>query len=228
MLHHESVEVYRSAQVPTKHVEALVASRKFNVWFGKASANFDLTSITVLAVSMFGPNVGFAYMSTDAALDGEVVPGLVFLRGDAVSVLPLITCEDTGQVFVALTCQARVPVGQDRFLEIPAGCMDENACFKSQATKELAEELHMSLTVQDLKFLGTYHASPGGCDEAITLFSTCSTMSHDEMNELQQRITGNIVEGERITVRLFPLKDIHKHCTDMKLITALYLHGIAE
>ena len=49
-------------------------------------------------------------------------------------------------------------------------------------------------------------------------------MNRASMADLSERLTGNHEEGERITVRLLPVKDIHTRYTDMKLLTALNLY----
>lgn len=68
---------------------ALIKSDNFKLWHTRVKHDFIITKITMLAVSRFGKNVSFAYISTNAkrAFDGAKVPGLMFICGDSVAVL---------------------------------------------------------------------------------------------------------------------------------------------
>lgn len=50
----------------------------------------SITKITMLMVYMFGSNVGFINVETEACYQGKRLPGFVFIRGDAVAVLVLV------------------------------------------------------------------------------------------------------------------------------------------
>jgi hypothetical protein len=65
-------------------------------------------------------------VQTHTTLGDATVPGIVFMRGGAVSILPILTCgEDT---HVLLCRQARVPAGFAAFPEIPAGRRAHSGC----------------------------------------------------------------------------------------------------
>ena len=61
------------------------------------------------------------HRQTHTTLGEAIVPGIVFMRGGAVSILPILTCG--GDTYVLLCRQARVPAGFAAFPEIPAGAV---------------------------------------------------------------------------------------------------------
>ncbi len=75
---------------------------------------------------------------THTTFGEHVVPGIVFMRGGAVSILPILQCD--GQRHVLLCRQPRLPVGLAQFPEIPAGMLDGSGKFSGVAAKELEEE----------------------------------------------------------------------------------------
>ncbi|XP_057724753.1 nudix hydrolase 14, chloroplastic-like [Arachis stenosperma] len=68
------------------------------------------------------------------------VPGIVFARGPAVTVLILL--ESDGETYAVLTEQARVPTGRI-ILELPAGMLDDDkGDFVGTAVREASLSLH--------------------------------------------------------------------------------------
>lgn len=55
----------------------------------------EVKSIEVQSIDLFGPRIGFMKIKTDIVIKetGNRVPGIIFLRGDAVAVLPIIKSE---------------------------------------------------------------------------------------------------------------------------------------
>ena len=124
----------------------------------------------IQSIDLFGKRIGFMKIKTTTVntQTNKTVPGIVFLRGDAVAILPVITSES--QQFVLVTEQVRVPIGQ-KFLEIPAGMTDGDGNLSGVAIKELQEETGISsINAHDLVSLGQIVPSPGGCDEKLHLY----------------------------------------------------------
>ncbi len=130
-------------------------------WASTIDESFDVQELHLQSLDMFGPRVGFlkfrvCFASTIAPslvvfANGllcagqtrtmyreRLVPGIVFMRGGAVSVLVVLRCE--GRRYVVLCRQPRVPVGNTAFPEIPAGMLDGSGKFAGVAAKELQEE----------------------------------------------------------------------------------------
>lgn len=156
-------------------------------------------------------------------IHGQRVPGIVFMRGGSVGVLPVLIDEKTAEKYIVLTEQARVPVGKASFLEIPAGMLDENGDVVGVAVQEMAEETGISLKRSDLCSLGSYYTSPGGSDELLSLYYTEKSVSKDFLENLAGRLTG-VGPHERIIVRLTKLAGSLEKLTDGKSLLAILLY----
>jgi 8-oxo-dGTP pyrophosphatase MutT (NUDIX family) len=158
---------------------------------------------------MFGPTtVGFIKADCVAErLNGRPgkIPAIVFIRGDAVAILVKVTVTEQAKSYYVLTNQLRFPVGQ-YCLEIAAGMMDDRGDFGGVAAKELEEELGIKINEDDLRELGAFYPSPGGCDESIQLYSYETEISESEFNAKQRAIYGASEENERILLQFVPEK----------------------
>lgn len=135
--------------VPASHI---LAFKPLVEWANMVDSDMLIRSCHVTDVDYFGKRIGFLKMKVDASLKSspEVhLPGVVFLRGGAVSVL-LILCAPDGTEWVVCCRQPRVPIGRSHFLEIPAGMLDDAGHFAGVAAKELHEETGIVLGDGDL------------------------------------------------------------------------------
>ncbi|XLS74623.1 hypothetical protein HN51_031488, partial [Arachis hypogaea] len=86
------------------------------------------------------------------------VPGIVFARGLAVTVLILL--ESDGETYAVLTEQARVPTGRI-ILELPAGMLDDDkGDFVGTAVEE---ETGIKFKLEDMVDLTAFLDSSTGC-----------------------------------------------------------------
>ena len=158
----------------------------FDCTFAKAglvgSGYATLEKVSVQYVKAFGTN-----KSTGLPIVGLMVvelfyrcahqsfiPGVVFLRADAVAILITENCD--GVVWTCLVYQPRAAAGK-WMLELPAGMMqrmendgEEQMSLTGQAIKELREEVGITIKVENLRDLGTYWPSVGGTKEQITFY----------------------------------------------------------
>ena len=103
-----------------------------------------------------------------------------------------------------------MPNGRIANEEIPAGMMDDDNEFGGTACKEMFEETGLEINKSELEDLshlfhpGTkgMYPSPGGCDEAIRLFTWRKSMSKLEIDALKGKCTGEIEEGEAIKLKI--------------------------
>lgn len=195
-----------------------LSSLKFKKWFMSIDPGIAVIRIVIQSVDMFGPNVGFIKFKADATFNGKPIPSIVFMRGDAVAILVILTCK--GKRWVVWTKQPRFAVGNSCFVEIPAGMMDDQNNFVGVAAKELAEETGIKITSDKLISLGDMHPSPGGCDEKIRLFCYKQEVSPEELASFQGKCTGNFKEGEMITLEILRYEEII-NSTDAKALCAM-------
>lgn len=216
------------------NLEKAVASKPFTDWMGKMVANpeLQLKSVNLQSVDMFGSRVGFLKLQAEVAdKAGNNIPGIVFMRGNSVGILPVLSSE--GKDYAVLTVQNRIPTA-GKFTEIPAGMLDDSGNFAGVAAKELKEELGIAIKSTELTDLSKafghkvgFFPSPGGSDEAIRLFAFKKTVTPQELAAINNKATGVLAEGEAITTKVVPLEDLWK-VNDAKTLIAnsLYLKHI--
>lgn len=151
--------------------------------------------------------------------------------------------------YVVLTVQPRVPAGSLAFVELPAGMVDDAGSFKGVAAKEIEEELGITINESELVCLSELAAetnnenetisdkgsggenlaqamfpSAGGCDEHITIYSCERRIPRTQLQEWNGRLTGLRSHGEKITLKVVPMKDLWRAgARDAKTLSALAL-----
>ncbi len=128
------------------------------------------------------------------------LPGIVFMRGDAVSIFMQVTVEETGETFVLLLKQPRVPIGKSQFIETTAGMVDGEKDVKITVMTEIFQETGLSVTREWLIHLGTMVPSAGGCDEHIEMYYVALKITQKMFETIQNRIHGLEQEHEQIQV----------------------------
>lgn len=128
---------------------------------------------------------------------------VVFYRSDAVAVFLVLQDKDTGKKYVVLVEQLRIPSG-GKLLEIPAGSVEEKDDSLATIVREVQEEVGLTISARDFKFLCEDYFSPGACNEKIALYSCEIILSSAAIKELKDKMTGTL--GEDTKVKLFPLE----------------------
>lgn len=204
----------------------------------------EIHSVEIQSVDLFGKKVGFIKIKSHCTLiDGDThhkehpLPGICFLRGNAVSILVVLCCEDSDETYALLVEQPRIPIGQVSVLELPAGMIDlASDGVAGVAAKEMEEECGIvvkaselvnltelaSVRVGQLPFAGVC-SSPGGSDECLGLMYLEKKVTKQQLDEMQGRLSGLREEGELITLRVVPLESIWKVSGDAKAMCSLFL-----
>ncbi|RAH47658.1 putative NUDIX family hydrolase [Aspergillus brunneoviolaceus CBS 621.78] len=221
---------------------------------------YVLRGIDIQAVDYFGGGrLGFVKLKAEVSNgSGETLPGSVFLRGGSVGMLLILQPDDVPpsneeEKRVVLTIQPRIPAGSLAFTEIPAGMLDDSGSFAGGAAKEIQEETGLTIPQEELIDLTALALEPGaagsedeerggeslqkavypsagGSDEFIPLFLCQKRMPREEIESLQGRLTGLRQHGEKITLKVVPLKDLWKEgVRDGKTLAAWALYrGLKE
>ncbi|CAO3636271.1 unnamed protein product [Cunninghamella echinulata] len=197
----------------------------------------EIKDILIQNVDEFGlGNIGFIKLKANIQYKatGKNVPGIVFMRGGAVSVLLILQSDDPSKEDkTILTLQPRIPIPHYSFPELPAGMLDDSGDFTGTAAKELYEETGLKIKDEELidltelaygdQWKGVY-PSAGGCDEFLRLFLCRKKMKQQDIDDLEGKLTGLRHEGEQIKLKLVSLKDAWKQSCDMKLLSSLTLY----
>lgn len=223
------VEGGKSVPVTGQEVKEVVDSFVFNDWLRRFDhKKLELRGIQIQSADVFGERVVFVKMKCEV-IDretGKPVPGIVFLRGDSVTVLLFVVCKETGAIYVVTTQQTRVPLGSAVFEEIPAGMLDGDEIV-SRALSEIREETGLVVSKKQLKPVGSFHPSAGGCDEQIGCFAATVYVSKKRIAKLESWFHGLEKEGERIRIIFRPLREFiialrDGKVTDGKAYVALF------
>lgn len=182
-------------------------STVFRKWKNKVVDNFDVSEIIIHNVFMFGSRVGFIIVEAKATLNGKFVPGIAMLRGDSVSIMPVLKCN--GKEYTTLVVEPRIPVGNPKLPALPAGMVD-NDTVQCAAIKELGEEIGTDIDIDESKLidLGKYPLSAGGCDENIQLYAFEYNITQDQLDSLDNRQNGVGTENEQITVKVIDFDSV--------------------
>jgi 8-oxo-dGTP pyrophosphatase MutT (NUDIX family) len=213
---------------------------------------YVLRNVTIQSCDFWGSNrIGFMKLTAQISNSaGETLPSGCLLRGPSVAMLVMLIPDDvpadSDERYVVLTVQPRTPAGSLTFVELPAGMVDGSGNFKGVAAKEIEEELGITIHEDELTCLSelaeasreqntdtmyekenlpaAMFPSAGGCDEHITIYSAERCIPRDQLSEWEGRLTGERGSGEKITLKVVPMKDLWKEgARDAKALAALAL-----
>ncbi|KAF1927843.1 uncharacterized protein M421DRAFT_421038 [Didymella exigua CBS 183.55] len=202
-----------------------------------------LKSVLIQSVDWFGRRVGFLKLKAVIRNSkGTELPGIAFLRGGSVAMLMILRPKDSrDERWVVLTEQPRVPAGSLKFVEIPAGMIDEEEKFSGAAAKEIFEETGFTLPESELVDLtelalrrsvmsepsmkNAMYPSPGGSDEFMPIFLWEKELDRQEIEDLRGKLTGEKRQGEMITLRVVGYEDLWREgARDAKTLAAWALY----
>ena len=238
---------------PSINLAAALSFTPFVEWAAAVDPALLVSAIHFSDLDMFGGSrVGFLKFTATATYHGRRIPGIVFMRGGAVSILPILSCG--AEKWVLCCRQPRLAVPHAAFLELPAGMLDGSGQFSGVAAKEMEEETSLVMGEADLIDMtalaydgvaakdtaggvGTapswtgggphprgVYPSVGACDEFLRLMLFRKEMSLSELEALRGKATGCMEDGEVITLELVPYDELWRRAPDAKTLCSLYLY----
>lgn len=210
----------RTFEATGEMAEVAVSSKLFTQWLARIDPRFVIQSINFQSVDLVKrgllTDVLFIKLKADVRdADGKWVPGIVFLRGRSVAILPVIECE--GKEYTVIVNQPRFAIGNHSFPELPAGMADGNTDERAVARKELLEETGLdpgsdgdffNLTAAFYGKAAWVYPSPGACDEGMVAYACKLTLSHEELQALHGKRTGTAAENECIVLNVLPIEEL--------------------
>jgi len=221
-------------------------------WFEnmKLQKNLYLDELEFREVFYFGTKPGFVtwsckvrdhnlsledYTLKYGSQNGYYLPGYVFCRGNSVSILPILSCKEDNTIYTALVEQARIPIGKESKLEIPAGILsDTDGNIKSAALDEIKQELDIKdLNLSNLVDLGSIYwgesvnkwtTSCGALDEHIISFAFHKNITKKWIHDTNGKLTGENNSGERIKVKIIRLDNLMFKSRDSKSLVSYLLY----
>ena len=221
-------------------MDAIVAAPKFRKFLDDIDKDaIDLQEFTVTDVDFFGPvepnRLGFVKGKGIAfcKITGDPIPAIAFVRGASISVLIIVTIQETNQKFVLLCKQLRFPAGCV-LTEACAGMMDEETGVATGVVfKEIREETGFVVDSKAIIELGNIRPSGGGCDEVIHLYAWETKISRIEFEEKQRAVYGEglhekikleFYEFERFDETLDLIGDAKAECCWRRYLRHLQSH----
>jgi len=206
----------------------LLQEPKISSWMNKITAGgCSIRNIEPLSIYRKpGGELLFALLKTDiTAPDGTTLPPIIFIRGHACIIVPLLKNRDTGDERFLMVRQRRIAAGA-LTLEFPAGMLDNNLDNPaSTALKELEEETGLTITEEMLFPLHykPFYSSAGASDECIYYFGCVVELDYADFSSFEGRTTGTHTEHEHIQVTLKTRAEAEKQVTSIQARVALYL-----
>jgi len=150
---------------------------------------------------------------------GPVLTRELFVRPDAVCVLPYDPQTDSVVLVEQFRIGALAKSENPWLLELVAGLMDGDETPEAVARREAIEEA--GLVLGELWPLACYYPSPGGSDERVHLFvGRCDSSGAGGVHGLAE-------EGEDIRVHVLPLAGALQACTDGRINNAAGLLALS-
>ncbi|MBN1757035.1 MAG: NUDIX hydrolase [Chitinispirillaceae bacterium] len=157
--------------------------------------------------------------------DGKPLPNIVFIRGHAVVVVPLLINNTTGEERFLMVRQHRVGNGT-LTLEFPAGMLDHESDMPiAVARKELFEETGLNIEENQLTPLWPtpLYSSAGASDEAIYYFGCKIRVEENEFNAFENRYRENSGEHEFITAVLLTRREAEPQINSIQALLGFHL-----
>lgn len=172
------------------HFEQALYNNKFTYWLNSLDRKtVHICDVEIRDIIMDGFQVEsiFARANLEHKVYNTPIPGYVLLKGHSVSVLVLLTDQQTGQQFMVLKKQLRVTTGRS-VLELPVMLLgDHSGSLEGIAAEALMSELDINIKFDELRELTSAFTNPDACDEKISLFYYEQQVSETQIKDFQNR-----------------------------------------
>jgi 8-oxo-dGTP pyrophosphatase MutT (NUDIX family) len=212
-------------------------SRLFKDWLRSLDPSFIIRAIVIQSADIIRrdgrKHVLFLKIKADISdRRGRPLPGIVFLRGKSVAILPVVRTKSGD--YAVLVHGGSAAIGSFSQLQLPAGMADGAVDLHEVARRELMEETGLDPAQGELVDLGEcyfgmagqgMYPSPGACDEMIHYFLFRQEMDDEMLEGFGGKETGLAEEQEHLNVKVVPLCEICRQSRDMKVHTAYFIYA---
>lgn len=178
-------------------------------------------------------SVLYALLKVDAQTpEGTKLNPICFLKGDAVSMLVVLTDQQTDEKYVVLVRQRRIGDGSLTY-EHPAGMIDETDSSPFDvAVRELGEETGLSIDPSQVKplFSRPLFSATATSDEALYFFYYEQRMALADINALNGKSTGKEGENEHTQLHIATFPEAQERVVNLHGVLAhlLYLKQVGD
>ena len=219
---YNGIQVVFKEKLSDIEMQKVLNSYKFKEYVLKniSNKNVKIKNITIYKVHFFKGEVGFIYLESDIYIEGKKVPGISFIRGNSVAILPVIKIKETNEIYTILVEQYRNSIGQFE-KDLPAGIVDENEELYSTVIKELEEETGLKIK-NNFKLIYKFNPSSGGSDETVFIYSIDIEMNYKQLMNYNNVFTGSKKENEYIKTFVITFEKLKKYSYRSLLAYNLY------
>lgn len=173
-----------------------------------------------------GGELLFGLLDTEVmSPEGNRLPRIALVRGNACVIVPLIRNVDTGEARYLMIYQRRIGNGRLN-LEFPAGMVDRRTHDPlAVALQELREEADLHLAPESVKSIcdRPLYTSVGLQDEAIHYFGCIARFSDEEYRSFEGKATGAAHEDEHLQVTLKTKEEALTEVCSIQVMLGFYL-----
>ena len=196
--------------------------RHFQRWKKRIEANGNVfNNIEVLAI-ISRDNVHLFRAFLDCRIltpEGVEIPRCVLIGDDSVMIVPVLTCQEDGEIYTMMIEQRRIIDG-GYATEFPAGGLDREEDLKAIACQELREELQLTVTPEELIPLAedALKIDPTWSGELVYFFYFQREVSFDFLQKMNGRNTGCHEDHEYLRIKVLKMSEVANHLTSSALI----------
>ena len=187
--------------------------------------SFDIKSVDIFP----GDRIGFIEADINYTSNNINNSERIILVGGSASIVVLIICEETKDIYTVLVKQPRIGSGGLQY-EFPAGLADDSTDFRMTAVRELEEECGIIVDKESIVNLSElingsdekYFTHAHNFYEEVSFYLAVKTMKMSEIKGLDGRY-GGVDEEEQITNHIFLFDDILNFSEDPATISIMFL-----
>lgn len=179
------------------------------MWSQQLDDKININSVDIKTADIFpGNRIGFFEAEIDYTSNSHNDKKRIMMSGGSASIVVLIRCTDTDEIYTVLVKQPRIGSGQLIF-EYPAGLTDDSTDFRLTAVRELDEECGIKAQVEEVININNlvfekdtkFYTNAQIFYEETSVFLVVKKMTLDEIKSLEGR-NGGVDEEEQITVHI--------------------------
>lgn len=200
------------------------------MWSQQLDDKIQVNSVDIVSADIFpGNRIGFFESEINYTANSHQEQKRIMMSGGSASIVVLIRCIDTNEIYTALVKQPRIGSGQ-LILEYPAGLTDDSTDFRLAAVRELEEECGIIANVEEVININDlvygkdvkFYTNAQMFYEEASVFLVVKKMKLEEIKALEGR-NGGVDEEEQITLHFYLFNDVISLTPDPTTISITFL-----
>lgn len=201
------------------------------MWSQQLDGKIQINSVDIITADIFpGNRIGFFEAEIDYTTNSQHDKKRIMMSGGSSSIVVLIRCTDTNEIYTVLVKQPRIGSGQ-LILEFPAGLTDDSTDFRLTAVRELDEECGIKAEIEEVININNlvfdeknvkFFTNAQMFYEEASVFLVVKKMTLGEIKSLEGR-NGGVDEEEQITLHVCLFNDVITMTPDPATVSITFL-----